>query len=62
MSQDPTEEDYYQHIVSDLEGGDNPSFDHVGTYEEWQRYKAALRRWIDKQDAEWTNTEIFPEQ
>jgi hypothetical protein len=58
---DPTEDDYYAHIEADLNGGENPSFDHVGSWEEWLRYKAALRRWIDDKDAEWTDAEIFPD-
>lgn len=58
---DPTEEGYYQHIVADLEGSENPSFDHVTSYEEWQLYKAAIRRWVDEKDAEWTDVRVFPD-
>ena len=55
---EPTEEDYYQHIVSDLEWGDNYAYDHVGSVEMWVRYKRALERWIAEKDAEWNEIAI----
>lgn len=53
---DPTEDDYYNHIVAvlDYDGGEeNPLIDHVAGHDEWAMCKRALLRWIAKQDAEY---------
>lgn len=50
---DPTEDDYLRHIITDLEEDENPSYDHVGSLTDWSRYKAALARWVAAKDSEW---------
>jgi hypothetical protein len=49
----PTEEDYYRHVVAQLEEDDNPLMDHVAGLAEWAKCRRALLRFIAEQDAQY---------
>ena len=51
----PSEDEFYRHLISDLEEDENPAYDHVGSVAMWVRYKRALERWIAEKDAEWND-------
>lgn len=54
----PTEDEYYATLDDDLQSG---AYDFVADLDEWRRFKKALLRWIDDQDAAWDRQAVSRE-
>lgn len=61
---DPDEDEYFHRITAAMEEIDNHPMDHVASLPEWEMFKRALARWVEKIDGEmdeWARQQEFPE-